>query len=642
MSIITFDVDKCVGCNACVRACPVGDANIARMDEEGRLKILIDDEKCIKCGACIKACSHDARSYADDTQRFLDDLHKGQEIALIAAPAIKVAFDGNWRHALQWLSDHGIKKIYDVSFGADICTWAHLRYLEKNPGKKLISQPCAAVVNYVQRHKPELFSNLSPIHSPMLCLAVYMKKVLGYRGKIAAISPCIAKIEEFRETGLVDYNVTMEHLRQYFADNNVRLPEVKIFSEFEFDGSQGLEGAIYPKPGGLMSNILTHAPSLNVITSEGTESLYHDMEIYEKLKEADKPDLFDVLNCGDGCNGGPATGVNYQRFAMNNIMHDVEQHAKKVRKSKTTKKGVDEQFAEFDRTLNLNDYIRTYKRFDIHKTNVTEREIENAFAMLGKHTTDEKTFDCHSCGYQSCRDMAIAVARGLNTPVNCHEFMMQSIKEERQKVNEVNEKVLAMNDELMRVFGNLSENIEAVKEEAEQIQAASGKSSREMTDVSTRMEELNQMNQEITQAMEAINKSVSKYNEMTQNVEKIAGKINLLSLNAAIEAARAGEAGRGFAVVASNIRELSDNSKASVGNARESDGEVKNAIENVNQIIHNFDDTVQNLITATGGAIEGVKSTSDNSSSIKNSMEELAQLAKDVEVMIVETNQILQ
>ncbi|MDE6387423.1 MAG: 4Fe-4S binding protein [Lachnospiraceae bacterium] len=642
MSIINVDVDKCVGCNACVRACPVGDANIARMDDEGHLKILIDDEKCIKCGACIKACSHDARSYVDDTEKFLEDLRRGQEIALIAAPSIKIAFDGNWRHALQWLSDHGIKKIYDVSFGADICTWAHLRYLEKNPGKKLISQPCAAVVNYVQRHKPELFENLSPVHSPMLCLAVYMKKVLGYKGKIAAISPCIAKIEEFRETGLVDYNVTMEHLRQYFADNNVRLPEVKIFSEFEFDGSQGLEGAIYPKPGGLMSNILTHAPSLNVITSEGTESLYQDMETYGKLKEADKPDLFDVLNCGDGCNGGPATGVNYQRFAMNNIMHDVEQHARKVRKANTTKKGVDEQFAEFDKTLNLNDYLRTYKRFNIHKTVVTERDIENAFALLGKHTADEKTFDCHSCGYQSCRDMAIAVARGLNTPGNCHEFMMQSIKEERQKVKEVNEKVMAMNDELMRVFGELSENIEAVKEEAEQIQAASGKSSQEMTDVSTRMEELNQMNQEITQAMEAINKSVAKYNEMTQNVEKIAGKINLLSLNAAIEAARAGEAGRGFAVVASNIRELSDNSKASVGNARESDGEVKNAIENVNQIIHNFDSTVQNLITSTGGAIEGVKSTSDNSSSIKNSMEELAQLAKDVEAMIVETNKILQ
>lgn len=642
MSIINVDIDKCVGCNACVRACPVGDANIARMDENGKLKITIDDEKCIKCGACIRACSHGARSYIDDTEQFLNDLNHGQEIALIAAPSIKIAFDGNWRHALQWLHDHGAKKIYDVSFGADICTWAHLRYLERNPGKKLISQPCAAVVNYVQRHKPELFSNLSPIHSPMLCLAVYMKKVLGYRGKIAAISPCVAKIEEFRETGLVDYNVTMEHLHRYFEKNNIRLPEVKIFSEFEFDGKQGLEGAIYPKPGGLMSNILTHAPNLNVITSEGTESLYHDMETYSELREQDKPDLFDVLNCGDGCNGGPATGVHYQRFAMNNIMHDVEQYARKVRKANTTKKGIDQQFAEFDRTLNLDDYIRTYKRYPIDKKGTSQKEIDNAFALMGKHTDAEKRFDCHSCGYHSCRDMAIAIARGLNTPENCHEFMMKSIQEERQRVNEVNEKVLAMNDELMRVFKELYKNIAAVKHETEQIQQESSRSSQEMANVSKRIEDLNQMNQNITQAMLAINQSIAKYNEMTQNVEKIAGKINLLSLNAAIEAARAGEAGRGFAVVASSIRELSDNSKTSVGSAKENDDEIRNAIENVNLAIENFDTTVKELITVTDGAIEGVKTTSDNSQSIKKSMEDLEQLAKDVEDMIIETNKVLQ
>ena len=62
MSIINVDIDKCVGCNACVRACPVGDANIARMDAEGKLKIMIDDEKCIKCGVCAQKCPKGAIS----------------------------------------------------------------------------------------------------------------------------------------------------------------------------------------------------------------------------------------------------------------------------------------------------------------------------------------------------------------------------------------------------------------------------------------------------------------------------------------------------------------------------------------------------------------------------------------------------
>ena len=150
------------------------------------------------------------------------------------------------------------------------------------------------------------------------------------------------------------------------------------------------------------------------------------------------------------------------------------------------------------------------------------------------------------------------------------------------------------------------------------------------------------MNQHIKDSMLAINQSIAKYNEMTQNVEKIAGKINLLSLNAAIEAARAGEAGRGFAVVASNIRELSNNSKSSVGSARENDEEIRSAIENVNQAIQSFDATITSLITAADGAIKGVKMTSDNSQRIRKSMEELEQLAKDVEEMIVETNKVLQ
>ena len=124
MSIIQIDTEKCVGCNSCVRVCPTVDANVATFASTGNTCITIDDSKCIKCGACIQACIHGARTYEDDTEQFFKDLKKGEQVILIAAPAIKVAFDGNWTNLLNWMKNQGVDKIYDVGYGADICTWA--------------------------------------------------------------------------------------------------------------------------------------------------------------------------------------------------------------------------------------------------------------------------------------------------------------------------------------------------------------------------------------------------------------------------------------------------------------------------------------------------------------------------------------
>ena len=641
MSIICVEIDKCIGCNACVRACPAGEANVAKKDESGNLRIEIDDEKCIKCGACVKACAHNARYFRDDIDQFLADLKAGEEMAVIAAPAIKIAFDGNWRHALQWLHNQGVKSIYDVGFGADICTWAHVRYVEQHPDAKIISQPCAALVNYITRHKQELIPNLSPIHSPMMCVAIYMRKVMGYKGKIAAISPCIAKIDEFHETGVIDYNVTMEHLRDYFNKEGIRLPEVKIYSEFEFDEQQGLEGSIYPEPGGLMKNLLIHSPGMNVITSEGTGKLYKDLDTYGKAKDENLPTVFDVLNCENGCNGGPAVGVDYNRFEMSAVMHDVEQYARKTRQENRTKKGMDKQFAEFDAKLNLEDFMRTYDVKPVKTIEVTEKQIEDAFISLGKHTSVERNFDCHACGYETCREMAIALAKGLNEKENCHQYMMNYIREERQKVSGVNEKVLEMNRDLLKTFEELSESIEKVRAEAGRIREAGTASSGKMEAVINHMNEMNRLNQSISTSMNEITDSVKQYNTMTQDVEKIAGKINLLSLNATIEAARAGEAGRGFAVVASNIQELSRNSTESVSDAQQNEKAIQNAIMDVTEIVHNFSDATEEMLEVVNTAIENVKATSDESLLIEESMSTVSQMADRVKEVIEMTNKIL-
>ncbi len=641
MGRICLNVDKCVGCNACVRVCPVIDANVAKTDSDGRLIIHVDDSKCIKCGACIRACSHHARTFEDDIDAFMRDMKAGKELVLIAAPSIKIAFDGNWRHVLQWFRNQGIKKIYDVSYGADICTWAHIRYLEQHPDAKVISQPCAAVVNYILKHKQELIPRLSPIHSPMLCLAIYIRKMLGYRGKIAAISPCIAKSDEFQDTQIIDYNVTMEHLRDYFMENNIDLPKVKLFSEFEFDDNIGLEGAIYPRPGGLMKNLLIHKPDMSVITSEGTERLYGDLNLYLKQKTSDLPTVFDVLSCKDGCNGGPATGVDYHCFAISNIMYDVEQYAKKVRRKNVTKRGNDMQFMDFDKKLRVEDFVRKYKPKNVETIHVSESDIERAYHQLGKETEQQKHFDCHACGFRTCRDMAIALAKGVNEKENCHQYMIHSIGQERVKVEQVNQRVHEMNGELMEVFEQLNSSIYAIKEEADMIRDSGIHTTQKMNILTDHMTKLSTLNEGIKEAAERINDSIESYNVMTQDVEKIAGQINLLSLNAAIEAARAGEAGRGFAVVASNIRQLSDSSKSSVASAKENDELIKTAIGEISNVIEKFNATITELLQSVEGAIINVNQTSENGRIIQESMDTVSKMADNVKEVIHETNAIL-
>ncbi|MGN0376436.1 MAG: [Fe-Fe] hydrogenase large subunit C-terminal domain-containing protein [Suilimivivens sp.] len=592
-----------------------------------------------KCGACIKACHHNARRFEDDTERFLSDLKKGEKIAVIAAPAIKISFDGNWRHALQWLRNEGVAGIYDVSYGADICTWAHLRYLEQHPDAKLMTQPCAVIVNYVLKHKPQLLKYLSPIQSPMLCEVVYLRKYRNFTGKIAALSPCIGKGDEFSQTGLVQYNVTMEHLKQHFQEIGIHLPDVKIFSEFEFDMEPGLEGAIYPRPGGLATNLRYHKPELDILNMEGPSHVYKELDKYLEEKDIYKPQVLDVLNCEFGCNEGPAVGQDYNFIQMNSIMHNVEQYTHQER-LKNTRRGKDKQYEKFDRELKLEDFFRTYTPEAKEKAVVSSAQLEQAFNLLGKTTEAERHFDCHACGFSNCKDMAKAIASGLNYPENCHQYMISQLETERKQIIKANEQVREITLELQKVVGELGQRISEVQSQAVSIGEAGKRNSEEMRRVVTYMSSLAKLNTAILEAMKNIHVNVDNYREMSQNVEKIAQNINLLSLNASIEAARAGEAGRGFAVVAANIRALSDESKSSVSNAQENNASINQAINEVNDTINGFTENINSLTVVVNDAIRDIQENSARSETIQGSAEQVGDIIKTINAMIEKTNQI--
>lgn len=267
--MIRIKPNLCVGCNACVRACPLNEANVSQKIN-GKTVISINETNCIHCGACTKACSHHARYYDDDTEAFFRDLANGSRITVMVAPSVKVAFENNWRQVLSFVRKSGAEKIYDVSFGADICTYMHLKAVAEKRVDKIISQPCAAITDYILKYRHELIPYLSPVHSPILCGAVYIKKYIGDNNPIAVISPCIAKKTEFEDTGLVKYNITFAELRKYIKNNRINLPD----NSFEFDGLPSYSGAIYPIPGGLKECLLAMNPNLTIISSEGVPKVY--------------------------------------------------------------------------------------------------------------------------------------------------------------------------------------------------------------------------------------------------------------------------------------------------------------------------------------------------------------------------------
>ena len=643
MNGIQIDVSKCVGCNSCIKACPAKDANVASFDaEQQKMVITIDDGKCIKCGACISACTHGARSYTDDTEAFFKALAAGEQIQLIVAPAIQNTFGANWKQVVAWLRQKGVKGAYDVSFGADICTWAHLRYLGQHPDAKLISQPCAAIVNYVLKQRPKLIDSLSPVQSPMLCLAVYMKKYLQLPGKIAALSPCIAKTDEFEQTGLVSYNVTLRHLKEYVESHGVRLSDVRVSgSEPVFDGFPGVGGAIYPEPAGLRENLLAHMPELDVVNSEGVDKVYPELMEYMDADRGELPQVFDVLSCEFGCNDGPGTGEDFRPFRTRKLMQQKTLATVGSPKFRL-RAGKDAQFKKFDRVLKLGDFTRGYDRTLYSKYYPTEQEIEAAYQRLRKTTPEKRRVNCHSCGFASCNDMAYAIARGINVPENCRMYVMDTIEDERQRVSDVNRQVLAMTEDLLHVFETLTQSIENVRSEATDIGGIGNESAGNITRVSENLTELRALNQSIADGMGEINSATVNYEKMTQSVKSIADTINLLSINASVEAARAGEAGRGFAVVAGSIRDLSDTSLASVKEAETNGDRVADAIERIDATLEKFLSETGRLIAVVDEAAGSVRSAADKTETIIASVAEVNAMAGSVYEMIERTKAVLQ
>jgi len=280
---IQFNMEKCIGCTSCVRACSnIAGQDILECEKKGKAHTqsgkLLSDTHCISCGQCSLACPKQAITEHFDKDELKNILKNknGKIVVCQFAPAIRIntaealgvpagqISTGKIVTALKML---GFDYIFDTNFSADMtiveeATELIHRLNDPDAVLPMFTSCCPAWVNYVEKSRPDLIPHLSSCRSPLAMLSsviknVFPKKIGVERERIynVAIMPCTAKKDEIRrpqfsdETDLV---ITSRELAQMIKEAKIdfkKLEETQLDSIYsEYTGG----GAIFCATGGVM------------------------------------------------------------------------------------------------------------------------------------------------------------------------------------------------------------------------------------------------------------------------------------------------------------------------------------------------------------------------------------------------------
>ncbi len=372
---------NCKNCYKCIRHCPVKAIRFS-----GNQAHIINDE-CILCGHCFVVCPQNAKEIISELEKVKVMLQSEEKIVVSLAPSFVANYHGvgieSMRKALKKL---GFYDVEETALGATVVKTAYENMLRDDSRDVVISSCCHSVNLLIQKHYPEALKYLADILSPMQAHCTSIKERMP-EVKTVFIGPCVAKKDEAGRYGdIVDAVLTFEDLSEWLKEEGIEL-------ETEKEENEKSRARLFPTTGGVLKTMTERLPGYSYIAIDGVENCIAAIKdiISGKIHHC----FVEMSACVGSCVGGPIMEKYHHSFIKDSI--SVLEFAGK------------EDF-EVDQPEQKN-LKKIFFEIEQRNQRPTDAEIENVLRQMGKITPAQE-LNCGSCGYNTCREKAVAIIQG--------------------------------------------------------------------------------------------------------------------------------------------------------------------------------------------------------------------------------------
>lgn len=379
---LTLKKSDCKNCYKCIRHCPVKAIRFS-----GNQAHIIGNE-CILCGNCFVVCPQDAKQIVDETEKAKVLLQSGVPVIVSLAPSFVANYNGvginSMRKALKSL---GFYDVEETAIGATIVKTEYERMLREEERDIVISSCCHSINLLIQKHFPQALEYLADVVSPMQAHCKDIKSRYP-NAKTVFIGPCVAKKDEAQHyDGIVDAVLTFEELTRWLNEENITLSK-------EMDSDPNSRARFFPTTGGILKTMAQDAPGYTYMALDGVENC---IAALKDIIDGNIHKCFiEMSACVGSCMGGPVM-EKYHRAGTIKDYIAIANYA-----------GEKDFVVSQPKAIELK---KSFEHIEQRHQTPSEIEIQNVLRQMGKFKPSQE-LNCGSCGYNTCREKAIAIIHG--------------------------------------------------------------------------------------------------------------------------------------------------------------------------------------------------------------------------------------